>query len=65
MDTSFDEIVKDRFIIGNVDECVEEIKRYEALGVESIVFRMQWPEMPQQLTLNSIKKMNDVIKHFR
>ena len=65
LDTSFDEIVKDRFIIGDVEECVEEIKRYESLGVESIVFRMQWPEMPQELTLNSIKKMKDVIKHFR
>ena len=65
LDTSFDEIVKDRFIIGDVEECVEEIKRYESLGVESIIFRMQWPEMPQELTLNSIKKKKDVIKHFR
>ena len=65
LDTSFDEIVKDRFIIGDVEECVEEIKRYESLGVESIIFRMQWPEMPQELTINSIKTMKDVIKHFR
>ena len=65
LDTSFDEIVKDRFIIGDVEECVEEIKRYESLGVESIIFRMQWPEMPQELTINSIKKMKEVIKHFR
>ena len=65
LDTSFDEIVKDRFIFGSVEDCVYEIKRYQSLGIENIIFRMQWPEMPQELTLSSIKKMKEVIKYFK
>ena len=29
-------------IVGTPDECEREIRRYEALGVESIIMRMRW-----------------------
>jgi len=55
-DVGFDELVRDRFIIGDPDDCVREIRRYaSALGANCFIFRIQWPGMEQAKVLRSIE----------
>ena len=44
-DKPFRELARDRFIIGDPDECVRELKRHEALGFNYIVLQCQWAGM--------------------
>jgi alkanesulfonate monooxygenase SsuD/methylene tetrahydromethanopterin reductase-like flavin-dependent oxidoreductase (luciferase family) len=51
----YEELVRDRFIIGTPEECREEIQRYRrTLGVNYFLLRPQWPGMPQKLVLDQI-----------
>ena len=53
---AFEELVRDRFIIGDPDDCIRELRRYiEALGVNCFIFRIQWPGMEQAKVLRTIK----------
>jgi len=55
-DVGFEELVRDRFVIGDPDDCVRELKRYvDALGVNCFIFRIQWPGMEQAKVLRTIK----------
>ena len=55
-DVAFDELIKDRFIIGDPDDCVRELLRHQdALGVNCFIFRVQWPGMEQAKVLRTIK----------
>jgi alkanesulfonate monooxygenase SsuD/methylene tetrahydromethanopterin reductase-like flavin-dependent oxidoreductase (luciferase family) len=48
--------VADRFIVGDPDDAVREIRRYaERLGVNSFIFRIQWPGMEQAKVLRTIE----------
>jgi alkanesulfonate monooxygenase SsuD/methylene tetrahydromethanopterin reductase-like flavin-dependent oxidoreductase (luciferase family) len=52
----YDELVRDRFIIGTPDDCTAEIRRYhDRLGVNHFLLRPQWPGMPQQRVLEQIE----------
>jgi alkanesulfonate monooxygenase SsuD/methylene tetrahydromethanopterin reductase-like flavin-dependent oxidoreductase (luciferase family) len=54
-DVAFEELVKDRFIIGDPEDAIRELRRYaEALGVTSFIFRIQWPGMEQAKVLRTI-----------
>jgi alkanesulfonate monooxygenase SsuD/methylene tetrahydromethanopterin reductase-like flavin-dependent oxidoreductase (luciferase family) len=55
-DLAFEELVQDRFIIGDPEDCVRELQRYvDALGVNCFIFRIQWPGMEQAKVLRTIK----------
>jgi alkanesulfonate monooxygenase SsuD/methylene tetrahydromethanopterin reductase-like flavin-dependent oxidoreductase (luciferase family) len=55
-DLAFEELVRDRFIIGDPGDCIRELRRYtEALGVNCFIFRIQWPGMEQAKVLRTIK----------
>jgi alkanesulfonate monooxygenase SsuD/methylene tetrahydromethanopterin reductase-like flavin-dependent oxidoreductase (luciferase family) len=55
-DVGFEELVKDRFIIGDPEDCLREIRRYaSALGVNCFIFRIQWPGMEQAKVLRAIR----------
>jgi alkanesulfonate monooxygenase SsuD/methylene tetrahydromethanopterin reductase-like flavin-dependent oxidoreductase (luciferase family) len=52
----FEELVADRFIVGDPDDAVREIKRYaDRLGANCFIFRIQWPGMEQAKVLRSIE----------
>ena len=54
----YQDLARDRFLLGSPDEIVSEIKRYdEELGVNYLIFRMQWPGMPQKNALEQIERM--------
>jgi alkanesulfonate monooxygenase SsuD/methylene tetrahydromethanopterin reductase-like flavin-dependent oxidoreductase (luciferase family) len=63
---AFEELARDRFILGDPARVREEIARYrERLGVTSMMFRLQWPGMDQARVLRSIRLLGEqVLPHF-
>src|SRR5205823_3532014 len=58
----FEDLLKDRFIVGTPQECSEEIERYrDALGVNHLLLRLQWPGMPHQDVLREIELIGDTV----
>ena len=52
----YQELAKDRFLLGSPADVVAELKRYaQELGVNMMIFRMQWPGMPQEQVLRQIE----------
>jgi len=61
-DVSFDELARDRFIIGDPARIVDEIARCrERLGVTTMIFRVQWPGMEQEKVLRSIRLLGQKV----
>jgi alkanesulfonate monooxygenase SsuD/methylene tetrahydromethanopterin reductase-like flavin-dependent oxidoreductase (luciferase family) len=55
-DLSFEELARDRYIVGDPTTCIEELRNYiEELGPDHISFRMTWPGMKHENVLNSIR----------
>ena len=54
----FPDLAMDRFLLGSPDQVVQEIRRYgEELGVNYLIFRLQWPGMDQERALRQIEIM--------
>jgi alkanesulfonate monooxygenase SsuD/methylene tetrahydromethanopterin reductase-like flavin-dependent oxidoreductase (luciferase family) len=59
--TSFEDFARDRFIIGDKVSVAEEIARYrELLGVDHFIMRCQWPGLPQEQALGSIRRLGEI-----
>ena len=63
----FDELARDRFIIGSPDDVIAEIKRYrEELGVDYLILRLQWPGMPHENVMKQLQLLGkEVLPLFR
>jgi len=58
---SFEDFARDRFIIGDKGSVKEEISRYrELLGVDHFIMRCQWPGLPQERVLDSIRRLGEI-----
>ncbi len=64
---SFEELARDRFIIGDPMRVREESARYrDRLGVTTMTLRVQWPGMDQAKVLRSIQLLGEeVFPYFR
>jgi alkanesulfonate monooxygenase SsuD/methylene tetrahydromethanopterin reductase-like flavin-dependent oxidoreductase (luciferase family) len=52
----YQDLAQDRFLLGSPDDVVQEIRRYqEELNANYLIFRMQWPGMPQEQVLRQIE----------
>ena len=52
----YQDLAKDRFLLGSPDDIVDEFRRYnDELGVNHMICRMQWPGMPQEQVLKQIE----------
>jgi alkanesulfonate monooxygenase SsuD/methylene tetrahydromethanopterin reductase-like flavin-dependent oxidoreductase (luciferase family) len=61
-DASFEQLARDRFLVGDPARIVEEIARYrERLGVTMMIFRLQWPGMDQERVLRSIRLLGQKV----
>jgi alkanesulfonate monooxygenase SsuD/methylene tetrahydromethanopterin reductase-like flavin-dependent oxidoreductase (luciferase family) len=61
----FEQILEGRFIIGSPDDCIQEIRKYQELGVEEIVMRVRWPGMPAEDALKAVALFGqEVLPHF-
>ena len=63
----YQDLARDRFLLGSPEDVVGEIRRYEReLGVNYLIFRMQWPGMSQEQTLRQIELLGrEVIPQVR
>ncbi len=63
----YQDLARDRFLLGSPDEVVAEIQRYESeLEANYLIFRMQWPGMDQDQVLKQIELMkNEVIPRVK
>jgi alkanesulfonate monooxygenase SsuD/methylene tetrahydromethanopterin reductase-like flavin-dependent oxidoreductase (luciferase family) len=58
---TFEEMARDRFIIGDKVSVKEEIARWqERLGVNHFIMRVQWPGLEQDKVLASIRRLGEI-----
>ena len=58
---SFEDFARDRFIIGDKAAVRDEIARYrDLLGVDHFIMRCQWPGLPQDRALGSIRRLGEI-----
>jgi alkanesulfonate monooxygenase SsuD/methylene tetrahydromethanopterin reductase-like flavin-dependent oxidoreductase (luciferase family) len=51
-----------RFIVGGPETCTRQIREHvERLGATAFLFRFQWPGMPQELVLASMRRAAEAI----
>ncbi len=56
------DLARDRFLLGSPEDIVAEIRRYEQeLGVNYLIFRVQWPGMSQEATLRQIELLGQEV----
>ena len=61
-DLSFEDLARDRFIVGDPARAVDEIQRCrERLGITELSFRVQWPGMPQAAVLRTIRLLGEKV----
>ena len=54
----FEDLARDRFLIGTPDDIVSEIRRYEEdLGVTHMILRLQWPGLEQDKVMKQLELM--------
>jgi alkanesulfonate monooxygenase SsuD/methylene tetrahydromethanopterin reductase-like flavin-dependent oxidoreductase (luciferase family) len=59
---SFDELVRDAFIVGDPAGCVDAIQRYrDELGVTHLLARVQWPGVDQEAALRGIRLLGEKV----
>jgi alkanesulfonate monooxygenase SsuD/methylene tetrahydromethanopterin reductase-like flavin-dependent oxidoreductase (luciferase family) len=56
IDVPFEQVLEGRFILGSPDECVAEVQKYQAVGVDELILRCQWPGMEAGETLRAIER---------
>ena len=54
----YQDLARDRFLLGSPDDVAQEMLRYQSeLGVNYLIFRMQWPGMGQEQALRQVELM--------
>jgi alkanesulfonate monooxygenase SsuD/methylene tetrahydromethanopterin reductase-like flavin-dependent oxidoreductase (luciferase family) len=58
----YQELARDRFLLGSPEEVTQEIRRYEEeLDANYLIFRMNWPGMAHQQVLRQIELMGSEV----
>ena len=59
----FDDLIKDRFILGDPTECADEMNRcIAATGANTLICRVAWPGMPHSLVVEAIRRLADQVR---
>ena len=63
----FEQLARDRFIVGGPERCIEEIARCrDRLGADQLIFRIGLPGVPHARVLRAIELVGSrIIPHFR
>lgn len=65
VEVDYDELAE-KFVLGSPIDCIEQLERYEAMGVDNILLRCQFPGQPQETTLQCLERLGDeVMPEFR
>jgi len=63
MTQAFDELLRDRFIMGSPEECADEVQRcIDETGANTMIFRVTWPGMPQEGILSSLRLLAEGVR---
>jgi alkanesulfonate monooxygenase SsuD/methylene tetrahydromethanopterin reductase-like flavin-dependent oxidoreductase (luciferase family) len=67
VDTTFDDVVRDAFVVGDPDGVHRQFERYGAeLGITHMLARVQWPGVAQEVALRGIRLLGeDVLPKLR
>jgi alkanesulfonate monooxygenase SsuD/methylene tetrahydromethanopterin reductase-like flavin-dependent oxidoreductase (luciferase family) len=58
----FDELLRDRFLLGSPDEVADAILRlHRATGINHLIMSVQWPGMPQNLVLDELQLLAEEV----
>lgn len=58
----FDELIRDRFLLGSPDEVAEQmIKLNQATGINHLIMSVQWPGMPQNMVLDVLHMLAEEV----
>src|SRR6266446_4738749 len=62
-DLSFEALARDRFLIGDPASVADELLRYrERLGITAVIVRAQWPGLPQERVLRTIRLLGERVR---
>lgn len=53
--------LEEKFVLGSPDECIEQLREYEDLGVDQIYLRCQFPGQPQDVTLETFERFGEEV----
>jgi alkanesulfonate monooxygenase SsuD/methylene tetrahydromethanopterin reductase-like flavin-dependent oxidoreductase (luciferase family) len=63
MTQTFDDLARDRFIIGDPAECAAEIHRTaERTGATAMIFRLHWPGLPHEAVMRSLRLVGEKVR---
>jgi alkanesulfonate monooxygenase SsuD/methylene tetrahydromethanopterin reductase-like flavin-dependent oxidoreductase (luciferase family) len=63
MTQAFDELARDRFIIGDPAACADEVQRcVSAVGANTLIFRVHWAGMPQEAILRGMRLLAEEVR---
>jgi len=63
MAQGFDDLVRDRFVIGDPGDCAEQIQRcIDAVGATTMVFRVHWPGMPHEAVCRALALLAEQVR---
>jgi alkanesulfonate monooxygenase SsuD/methylene tetrahydromethanopterin reductase-like flavin-dependent oxidoreductase (luciferase family) len=63
MAVGFDELVRDRFILGDPGECAAELARAAAItGATTVILRLHWAGMPGEVVMRSIRLVGERVR---
>jgi alkanesulfonate monooxygenase SsuD/methylene tetrahydromethanopterin reductase-like flavin-dependent oxidoreductase (luciferase family) len=58
----FDELIRDRFLLGSPDEVAGQILRlHRQTGINHLIMSVQWPGMPQSLALDELHMLAEEV----
>jgi len=62
-DLSFEALARDRFLLGDPARVADELLRYhERLGITAVIVRAQWPGLPQERVLRTIRLLGERVR---
>ena len=63
----FDDLIRDRFLLGSPDEVAEQmLALHRATGINHLIMSVQWPGMPQSMVLDELHLLaEDVFPRVR
>ncbi len=62
LDLDFDELIRDRFLLGSPGEVAEQmISLSKNFGVNHLIVSVQWPGMPQSLVLDTMRLLAEEV----
>lgn len=63
MTQGFEDLVRDRFILGDPAECAAEISRCgAATGATTMLFRVHWPGMPHHAVTRAMRLLAEKVR---